>query len=38
MKPVTINNLKPFVERLIYEVIITPMMLINQEDVRLFKE
>jgi hypothetical protein len=37
-KPVTINNLKPFVERLIYEVIIAPIMLINQEDVRLFKE
>lgn len=32
------TKLKPFVERLLYEVIITPIMLITHKDVSLFKE
>ena len=36
--PATMTNLKPFVERLLYEVIIAPIMLITHKDVSLFKE
>jgi hypothetical protein len=36
--PLTMTKLKPFVERLLYEVIITPIMLITHKDVSLFKE
>jgi hypothetical protein len=36
--PVTMTKLKPFVDRLLYEVIIDPIMLITHKDVSLFNE
>jgi importin-7 len=36
--PHTMNKLKPFVEKLLTEVIIAPIMMITHKDVTLFKE
>ena len=36
--PLTMNKLKPFVEKLLYDVIVAPIMLITHRDVTLFKE
>lgn len=36
--PATMNSLKPFVEKLLTEVIIMPIMLLTHKDVTLFKE
>lgn len=36
--PLTMNIMKPYVEKLLYEVIISPIMLITHRDVTLFKE
>ena len=36
--PATMGKLKPFVERLLTQVIVTPIMLLTHKDVTLFKE
>jgi len=34
----TMNKLKPFVEKLLYEVVVSPIMLLTHKDISLFKE
>lgn len=34
----TMTKLKPFVEKILYEVIIAPIMMITHKDISLFKE
>jgi len=36
--PLTMTKLKPFIEKLLYEVIVNPIMLITHKDVTLFKD
>jgi hypothetical protein len=36
--PVTMKKLKPFIEKLLYEIIVSPIMLLTHRDVTLFKE
>jgi hypothetical protein len=36
--PATMTKLKPFIEKLLYEVIVSPIMLLTHKDISLFKE
>jgi hypothetical protein len=36
--PISMAKLKPFVEKLLYEVIVAPVMLLTHRDISLFKE
>jgi hypothetical protein len=36
--PVTMAKLKPFIEKLLYEVIVSPIMLLTHRDVTIFKD
>jgi hypothetical protein len=36
--PLTMGKLKPFVEKLLYEVIVVPIMLVTHRDITLFRE
>jgi hypothetical protein len=36
--PYTMNKLKPFVEKLLYEVVVIPIMMLTHKDVSIFKD